>query len=86
MWLLGIELRTSGRAVIALNREPSFQPDFDFLILLLLLSKCWLQGVEGNSSRYRGKFLKLFFLKRSVAKFSCLYLYEADLETMSWSL
>jgi hypothetical protein len=32
MWLLGIELKTSGRAVSALNRWPSLQP---FLIGVL---------------------------------------------------
>jgi hypothetical protein len=32
-WLLGIELRTSGRAISALTAEPSFQP-----LLLNLIS------------------------------------------------
>jgi hypothetical protein len=27
MWVLGIELRTCGRAVNALNAEPSLQPE-----------------------------------------------------------
>ena len=31
MWLLGIELRTSGRAISALTPEPSLQPFWGFL-------------------------------------------------------
>jgi hypothetical protein len=50
MWLLGIELRTFGRAVSALTSEPSLQPPvlFCFVKNVFLLSmeivyahKCW---------------------------------------------
>jgi hypothetical protein len=34
MWLLGIELRTSGRAVSALTVEPSLQPPIFFITYL----------------------------------------------------
>jgi hypothetical protein len=34
MWLLGIELRTSGRAVNALTAEPSLQPLFQVFLNL----------------------------------------------------
>ena len=35
MWLLGFELRTSGRAVSALNPEPSLSPFFVVLSLFV---------------------------------------------------
>jgi hypothetical protein len=50
MWLLGIELRTFGRAVSALTTEPSLQPMPGFLCELgfqtqaLMLEECFIHG------------------------------------------
>ena len=66
MWLLGTELRTSGRAVSALNREPSFQPTPFLLEIALSLSLTistlpWLINaavighVSPHNSKYKAK-------------------------------
>ena len=46
MWLLGIELRTSGRAVssVLLTAEPSLQPSGGFLSPCLMVTVCCFAG------------------------------------------
>jgi hypothetical protein len=42
MWLLGIELRDSGRAISALNAESSLQPCPNFFIFKLKMGQDWV--------------------------------------------
>jgi hypothetical protein len=50
MWLLGIELRTSGRAVSALNTEPSLQLLYFFYLLFWVI----LYGTESHTITQAG--------------------------------
>jgi hypothetical protein len=50
MWLLGTELRTSGRAVSALNPEPSLQPKKEFSLFVLKNYLNSLSPTEHRSS------------------------------------
>jgi hypothetical protein len=56
MWLLGIELRTSGRAVSALNhRAISPVPEFLFLIPVLEKMSCRMRGLRVTIPDPRGR-------------------------------
>ena len=54
MWLLGVELRTSGRAVSALSTEPSLQPPAELLALGKEQTQRWRAAEFGTSHYVHG--------------------------------
>jgi hypothetical protein len=60
MWLLGIELRTSGRTAVLLTAEPSLQP--------LLFSQLLLFILSGESGQFQGLIKVIFSCQPSCSE------------------